>query len=182
MKVNLFFNYYESETRQEEIDLCLAKNRQVFDEVIIIEGNPTFNEMFKITESYPNDINCFCNSDIYFKSIELLRGIKDKECYALTRWDLAKDGKKLTFMNVPDSQDSWVFKGTVRGVNADFTKGKWGCDNRLVHELMVSGYKVINPSLSIVTVHVHQADVRDHTRTVLNTVQPPYKTIKPSSL
>lgn len=176
MKVNLFFNYYKTESRQEEIDYCLKMNKEVFDNVFIIEGRPTFKEVFKLTKAYPDDINVFCNSDIYFPEIELLKNIKQNECYALTRYEVVR-GNLLKHFGRLDSQDAWVFKGSVREVNADFTPGMWGCDNKLAYELDRSGYKVLNPSLSIISVHIHKDTGRNHVRTPLNTVPPPYKTL-----
>lgn len=181
MKVNLYFNYYDAGERKHEIDYCLDMNRKVFDRVILIPGRPTFGEWFEHAQEFPDDINCFCNSDIYFQEIDNLKNIKPNDAYALTRWD--KTAKGLKFFARPDSQDAWVFKGVVRKLNkSDFTAGMWGCDNRLAHELKAVGYNVINPSLSIVTVHVHENDNRNYERTVKNTVPPPYHQLKPISL
>jgi hypothetical protein len=180
MKVNLFFNHYQSDSRQHEIDLCLNKNKEVFDRVIVVSGRPTFKQLFALSEKFPEDINVFCNSDIYFKEIESLKGIQENECYALTRWD--QKGKELTFFNRRDSQDSWVFKGAAKHMNANFTAGMWGCDNRLAYELMRVGYKVINPSLSIITVHLHEVDERNQERTPQNTVPQPYALLDPCTL
>jgi hypothetical protein len=180
MKVNLFFNHYESDSRQQEIDLCLKKNKEVFDRVIVVKGKPTFKQLFNLSQQFPDDINVFCNSDIYFKEIESLKGINNNECYALTRWD--KKGNELSFFNRRDSQDAWVFKGVVRNINANFYPGMWGCDNRLAYEILREGYKVSNPSLSIITVHVHQSEARNQERTKSNTVPQPYYLLDPCTL
>jgi hypothetical protein len=172
--VNLFFNYYHSETRQHEIDLALENNKKVFDRVVIIKGRPTFNELFKYSELYPNDINCFCNSDIYFENIDYLRQIKENECYAITRQDL------LNTQYAPGSQDAWVFKGIIENINAEFCMGMWGCDNRLAHEIKMAGYNVINPAYSVKLIHLHEEDNRNYKRTKDNTVPPPYLTIQPT--
>lgn len=180
---NLFFNYYDAGPRKHEIDECLEKNREVFDRVILVPGRPTFGELFAHSQEYPNDINCFCNSDIYFtpEAIQHIQRIAGNECYALTRWD--KKQGKLSFFNRVDSQDAWVFRGVVRNlVNSDFTAGMWGCDNRLAHELKKVGYVLTNPSLSIITVHVHASEERNHVRTDKNTVKPPYLQLKPTTL
>jgi hypothetical protein len=178
--VNLFFNWYQHDSRQQEIDQCLEKNKLIFDKVITVSGRPTFEQLFKLSADYPNDINVFCNSDIYFKETESLKSIKENECYALTRWE-NKQGR-LHFLNRVDSQDAWVFKGVVKNIKANFTTGLWGCDNRLLHEIEQAGYTVLNPSLSIITVHLHEVDNRNQDRTRLNTVSPPYKTLAPCAL
>lgn len=175
-KVNLFYNYYTSEKRQHEIDECLYKNRLIFDQISIILERPTFEDLFQLSNDYPNDINCFCNSDIYFTDLSLLHTIKPNECFALTRWDI-KDGKEV-FLNRPDSQDAWIFRGKIKPIKADFTMGMWGCDNRLAHEIGNVGYQLKNPSRSIKIMHVHAVDDRNHERTPQNTVPGPYKTIE----
>lgn len=182
MKVNLFFNHYQDESiqRQHEIDACLKKNREVFDNVILVPGRPTFAELFELTKDYPDDINCFCNSDIYFTDISMMPVLKENECWALTRWN-AKDGNYV-FFGRSDSQDAWVFKGVVKPINANFTQGKWGCDNRLAYEIEKAGYKVSNPSLSVKTIHLHAVDRRKYKRTEDNSVSQPYLILEPTYL
>ncbi|WP_288983724.1 hypothetical protein [uncultured Flavobacterium sp.] len=175
--INLFFNYYQSDSRQHEIDECLRMNKLVFDNVILVHDRPTFNDLFKLSENYPNDINCYCNSDCYFESTKLLLKIKENECYALTRNDLAKNNR-INFQ----SQDAWCFNGVVKNVNADFPQGKWGCDNRLAYELKEAGYSLINPCKQINLIHLHAIDNRDNKRTNLNTVPPPYHFVHPSEI
>lgn len=176
-KTNLFFNYYDAGDRQHEIDKCLEMNKLVFDEVVIVEGRPTFSELFALTKDYPNDINCFCNSDVYFKSTELLQKLQQNDCFALTRDDL-RDDSRYNFQ----SQDAWCFKGEVKGVEMPYPMGFWGCDNRVVHELQRVGYNVINPSLSITIVHLHAVDNRVYERSEKNTAPPPYAFVKPTSI
>lgn len=182
MKVNLFFNHYIDPNvhRQREIDACLKKNREIFDNVIVVPGRPTFSELFSLSEQYPDDINCFCNSDIYFTDISMMPVLKENECWALCRYNF-KNGN-YTFLNRIDSQDAWVFKGVVKPVEADFTPGTWGCDNRLAWELEKAGYIVKNPSLSVKIIHLHAIDRRDYRRNDQNTIPPPYLTLEPTYL
>jgi hypothetical protein len=175
-KINLFFNWYKDENRQKEIDKCLKINKLLFDRVILVEGRPSFKELFELSKDYPNDINCYCNSDIYFKCVEKLHNIQHNECYAITRTDL------MGTQYAPGSQDAWVFRGIIKPIEADFTMGLWGCDNRVAYEINKAGYKVINPSLSINLVHLHEKDERNYKRDTRNTVPPPYLTINPTSL
>lgn len=128
-KVNLFFNWYEDNNRQHEIDEALGFNKELFNEVIVVYGRPTFKELFELTKEYPNDINCFCNSDIYFTSLDRIRTIKDNECFAITREDL------LNNPNAVGSQDAWVFSGIIKEIDCNFTMGMWGC---------LSGETIIN--------------------------------------
>lgn len=177
MRKILFFNYYDvpDPVRQSEIDRCLEENKKVFH-VVMVFGRPNFNDLFNM--SVPNAINWYCNSDIYFTdSVLSYKDPEPKECYALTRYNLI-NGEPV-FFNRKDSQDAWGFNGRVTGVNAGFSQGLWGCDNRLAHEIRLAGYTVKNPSLSIKTIHLHQNDNRNYKRNKNNTVLPPYLTIEP---
>ena len=170
-KTNLFFNWYEDKERQHEIDQCLRINKLLFDRVIIVEGRPTFNELFKLSKQYLNDINCYCNSDIYFTDLTRIKQIKPNECFAITREDLINNP------NGPGSQDAWCFRGEIKPIEVNFTMGMWGCDNRLAHEIKKAGYEIKNPAMSVKLVHLHKEDKRNYTRTKENTVPPPYLTL-----
>lgn len=80
--------------------------------------------MFELSKEYPNDINIFANSDIYFDETILHARYMDKNtCWALSRWDDLND--KCVLFDRKDSQDAWVFVGEVKKLNyADFTFGK----------------------------------------------------------
>jgi hypothetical protein len=152
--------------------------------VIIIDspGKPTYESFFnKINESTgPDDINIICNSDIFLdETIALTSQLKDKEMWALSRWDW-KEGRTPIHFNREDSQDVWIVKGKIENVYGDFTLGRLGCDNRIAHEFHKAGYRVTNPSLSVKTFHVHNSQVRNYTQT--DVVPPPYYTIKPTRL
>lgn len=169
----LFFNHYKDEARQHEIDMALKMNEKVFDRVIVISGRPTFEELFSIAQE--GTINCYCNSDIYFESTELLHQVQPNECYAITRQDL------IGTQYASGSQDAWIFRGLIKPVLAPFTMGLWGCDNRLAFELS-KHYTVKNPSLSIRLRHLHAVDNRNYQRSPANTVPPPYLTLNPIEL
>lgn len=173
-KVNLFFNHYDAGDRQHEIDQCLRINKKVFDRVIIVEGRPTFSELFALTKDYPNDVNCFANSDIYFTDLEMIKQIKFNECFALSRNDLRET------IHAKGAQDAWIFRGEVKPIKANFTMGKWGADNHIAWLIQNAGYEVKNPCLSINIVHLHKVDNRVHVRTNENTIKPPYLLVKPT--
>lgn len=162
--INLFFNWYESKTRQTEIDFCLEQNKKVFDRVVTIIGDAwTFSNLFKLSEKYPDDINCFCNSDIYFKpeTFHLLNTIKENECYVLSRWDI-KNGHEVHF-NRRDSFDSYIFRGAIKEIpDCDFTMGVAGCDDSIAERINRAGYVVKNPSMDIKTIHVHKGNNRTY--------------------
>lgn len=179
-KKNLFFNHYEAETpqRQEEIDFCLKMNQKVFDNVILVSGRPTFSELFAM--SIPDEINVFCNSDIYFPDVSLLDKIGDNDFWCLTRWDIKK-GKEV-FFNRRDSFDAFICRGVVRNLDVPYPAGYWGVDDRIAYEAQNAGYNVLNPSWTVKTIHLHEVDNRNHVRTPENTCPPPYLVIEPTNL
>lgn len=186
--IRLFYNYYEDKNplRKREIDYCLQRNlANKLITTIICEspGKPSykffFDQINKVTG--PEDINIICNSDIFLdETISLALNIKDKQLYALSRWDWLGNDALTRFFDRPDSQDTWIVKGKVEDVFGDFTLGIRGCDNRIAYEFMKAGYNVSNPSKSIKTYHVHNSGVRNYT--MADVVDPPYHTIPTSSL
>jgi hypothetical protein len=185
--IRLFYNYYQDKNpvRKQEIDFCLEHNQNNphFNMVMVDSAvKPTykffFNQINEITD--PDDINIICNSDIFFDdTIQLALNIKEKEVYALLRWEWHPSGRAL-FLERHDSQDTWIVRGKVENVFGDFSLGIRGCDNRIAHEFHKAGYVVTNPSKTIKTYHYHTSRVRNYT--MADVVPPPYYTLMPSSL
>jgi len=185
--IRLFYNYYEDKNpnRKREIDFCLQKNlanKLITTVIIETPSKPSYNFFFeqinKITA--PDDINIICNSDIFFdETIEHALKIKEKEMYALLRWEW-HNPQYITFHERPDSQDTWIVKGKVENVKGDFTLGIRGCDNRIAYEFQAAGYTVINPAKSIKSYHVHNSMIRNYT--MADVVPPPYHTLMPTAL
>ena len=127
-------------------------------------------------------IRAIANSDIYFpiSSMHHYDHLKNGEVWALSRWDELKNkGRKL--YNHKDSQDSWVWRDEMMlKMDADFTLGLPGCDNRIAKILSDSGYKVLNPSKTVQTIHLHSSNKRTYDRS--QTVQPPYLLVAPTEL
>lgn len=202
--INLFVQYYKdsSEIRQRELDQCLKNNLQLTNinrvfvvledicdnelltnqkaTVIILKGRPTFNDFFELirANSGESDVNIIANSDIYFdETIEFANKYDENTALALTRWEV--EGSSIHFLNRVDSQDSWIVKGHPKKVWADFHLGVAGCDNALADRLSVAGYKVINPSKTIKTYHLHESKIRRYN--VNKRVKQPYKLLTPTT-
>lgn len=171
--MNLFINHYidPDPLRNEELQTCFENNKANNFTIYILEGRPTFNDFFKKINEVTGDhsINIIANSDIYFPEMnyEMFKNLTFDICYALTRWNVSADGKE-EFHNNSGSQDTWIFRGKVKEVNADFTQGVAGCDNKLAYLLEKAGYKVINPSRTIKTYHLHNSEVRYYDKKIVN--------------
>lgn len=153
--LRLFVNVYpDSDPRRAaELAECLRRNRQnpQLGEVVALEGLPTFREFFAAANrvAATDDISVIANSDIFFddtlKHAALLaRG----ECFALSRWNVTGNGG-AELDDRSDSQDAWIFRGSIADVAANFTMGVPGCHNRLARLLADAGYRVTNPSRTI---------------------------------
>lgn len=121
---------------------------------------PTFRTFFEAANNImarlgndQNVVSIICNSDIYFEQIPVLP--KFDECFALTRYEVKRNGP-ITFLNRKDSQDSFFFRGFIKIPKfCDAHLGIPGVDNRCCAELLNVGYKVLNPSLTIKSFHLH---------------------------
>lgn len=190
VKINLFINHFEcgNVDRQKELDYCVNHNCEsgYFNEIINFKGRLSYEDFFKETLNYPDDINILANTDIYFNETILnVRDIKENECYCITRWE--EDGDNIVrFKDKHDynkgakeawSQDVWVFKGRAKNVYGKFNLGVPGCDNRIAHEFIIAGYTVSNPCEHIQCIHRHKDPNRSYT--ISKRVPPPYKFIQP---
>jgi hypothetical protein len=89
------------------------------------------------------------------------QNIQENQMYALSRWDLDED-MKAKHHNTWDSQDTWIFKNSIKSGNYDIPLGIPGCDNRIAYELKEAGYEVINPSKTVKTYHYHLSNYRSY--------------------
>jgi len=224
MQVNLFINYYtdKNSDRQCELDDCFLRNVEnpLIDKIIIFaterdfdnaisllkaeelvkirfvtyDKRPTFNDYFKLFQSYSSDINIIANSDIIIPK-QTITKINNKQfdkntCLALTRYDIisgywdSKDWSDATFFDRPDSQDTWIFINCdfkAAGIfGADFTLGIAGCDNRIAYLLDENKFTIYNPSLTLQTFHLHLTGVRNYIDGLnYYSVAPPYKILIP---
>ncbi len=166
--------------RRAEYAECLLRNigcEELDDVLLLVEGDarlpksskvvvrrisqrPLYSDYFRWIEEVADsdDISVVANADIYFDNrIGVLRAFTMPQgtVLALSRWDITPAGDAV-LNDRNDSQDSWVFSGKARGIRGDFPIGLPRCDNRLVKELELSGYTVINPSFSLRSYHLHR--------------------------
>lgn len=206
--VKLFITYFKakSEERQKEIDFCLqenSKNKTIDKIYVLCENQKSYIKNDKIilqnTFCYPtigsiinyinridnSDINILANCDIITdETLSLVISIKNKECYALSRYEEYKNANSLNING--DSQDMWIFKGKILLKNKiDFKMGIPGCDNRFNYEIKNSGYTISNPSKDIKTWHIHNSKLRTLTNDNHDEKKPvekPYLILKPDFL
>lgn len=153
-----------------------------------ISSRPTYNEMFEWARSLvssDDDITLIANSDIFFdRDIGILNHLDlNNRCLALSRWDVQVDGSAKLFER-GDSQDCWVFAGTIRETDGSFPIGVYDCDNKIAWELRESGYEVINPAFSVKSFHLHQTEVRsyDPSAPTDHGIRPPYLYVEPDNI
>ena len=111
----------------------------------------------------------FANSDIYLDAswYNLWSSDIHDICLALLRWE-ESDGEPEIYGPRADSQDTWVVHSDSvinRSWNLDaFTIpfGTPGCDNAILIEFLRNKFKIINPALSLRTLHVHKSQIRNY--------------------
>jgi hypothetical protein len=167
MKRHLYINIPMafSPERQREFDQVFALNRDnpLFQTMHLLRGSKfrgrcTFQDLFDLVNRVtgPEDLNVVANADIYFDdSLELADSMRPDQAFALLRYDVVDTFSSTRFSGLPGCQDTWIFKGPIRSMPADFMLGQLCCDHRLAAELMRAGYRVSNPSKSIRTYHLH---------------------------
>ena len=158
--------------------------------LVFNEKRPTYSDWFSISRlhSKEDEISCLINTDILFDNENVLK-IKNfswdrKYCMILTRWDIQDENDlgSSIFFDRPDSQDTWIVKGSFDDIEADFTLGVAGCDNKIAY-LLNNNYELINPSIDIKTYHFHNYNVRNYINfSQIERVLPPYFQIKPTTL
>lgn len=201
-------NYYKdiSNNRQEELNYCLQKNienkhvttiilmcnreeslyiykRFNTDKMILLigTGRPTYNNFIEHLSNVSEPIKAIINTDIYLDRFtsNLFDKIKDGELWALSRWDQTSDGSKL--WKHRDSQDVWAWRGSMHvQLGADFSLGRACGANRIAKIFSDSGYKILNPSMDVKTIHVHASNIRNYDPRI--PIPPPYHFIAPHKL
>ena len=119
-----------------------------------------------------NSIVVFANADIYLD--DTIRSIwstnLDNKFLALLRYDDDLNGGCEIFGPRNDSQDTWILSSdsvksrTWNYDNFHFLFGVSGCDNAITCEMLRMKYLVVNPSLTIITHHVHNSDYRTYNK------------------
>lgn len=161
--------------RQAELDHVREVNHAVaaFSDVVEIEGGTrrqTFADLFAVAiERCAGKPVAIANSDIAFdESIgDVLKVLVPGMLVALTRWD---DGTAPSMEGRIDphawrlysqSQDTWIFiAGSLPDFRSDFQLGVPRCENRLAYEAAAAGVVVVDPALSVRSMHHHATNVR----------------------
>jgi hypothetical protein len=179
-KLRVVYNRYTvaDAARQAELDRCwqsLFANKHI-DELIEIDGRPTFQDMFDQANETAgdDDITLVVNSDCHLDETAADFGcMTANEFWCLTRHENGRNGWEL--WDVPFSQDGWAWRGNCRIKSAYFLPGTMGCDSVLAYHAYVSGYRVRNPAKSIRLCHHHAGEQR----TALERLPGPYVYLSP---
>ena len=153
------------------INFINYKQNKIVQYIISYEKNYKlkYNDAIKfINEKLQNKICILSNTDIYFDHTlsKINNKIIHNSCFALLRYDFDLDSNKKIFsrFDIPrdDSQDCWIFRSPLN-VDLDklnFSFGTLGCDSLFAYHISNSGLKLSNPSLDIISLHVHNTEFR----------------------
>ncbi len=210
MTIRLFTTIYRetTEQRRREYAYCLQKNLdcKAISQICILDENygelpshwkiatrivsirPTYHDFFEWinTSALQDDFSIIANTDIELDdTIEIIQRFdwrNPKLCLALSRWDIDEHGRATLFEH-GDSQDAWIFKGKIEGVNGNFPLGVYDCDNKIAWELEQAGYRVINPCYAVRIYHHHQCGYRSYevTKPPDYGIRPPFRYVEPDN-
>jgi len=132
------------------------------------------------------------NSDIYLNNTiqSIFRINMEKTFLALLRFDLKGDLYDKEYQNIHlfgprnDSQDTWIWQNTPDIFDdpaINFPLGKKGCDNAITAAFLRHKYRVLNPALSIQTIHVHMSEQRTYNKNEI-IAYPIYLLVKPHTI
>ena len=161
----------------ESKDLQMPKHPNAKDKLVFIvkKGRITYADCIQLIRSTagpgPGHLVGFANTDIYFdETLEQLWSVNLTDTlFALLRWD-ESNGKHELFGPRSDSQDAWILDSdsvlarpdSAWSAGFDIPFGKAGCDNAILVEFLRQKFKIINPALSLKTLHVHGSKIRTY--------------------
>ena len=177
--------------RAKEIDKCLKQNLEnplidklyLFsesmdyklpksDKLVLIHKKDriTYADCIQLVQDRigKGHIVAFANADIYLDLTWRFVWTTDLHdiCMALLRWE---DGPEPTLYGPrSDSQDTWVLhsdsvldrKWNLEPFKIQF--GTAGCDNAILPEFLRQKFRIVNPAMSLRTLHVHATQIRHY--------------------
>ena len=197
--------------RAKEIDHCLLKNLEnpLIDKIYLLSESasyklPKSDKLTLIVKkeriTYGDCIDliqrmigkgslvAFANADIHLDLswVNLWSVDMHNTLMALLRWE-ETNGELQLFGPRSDSQDTWVIHSDSV-LDREWALDKFqipfgvaGCDNAILVEFLRHKFKIINPAMSLRTIHVHKSQVR--TYDPLNIVdRPVYMHVEPSGI
>jgi hypothetical protein len=197
MSINLVSQWWNPECQQRasEIQECRAANESsgLFSECVYLDGSQsslTYKSIFaECVDRFPGQLCVVANTDIIFDETILgLTGVvSDNDFVALTRWDSSVSPRMIGhILNVPKvhesngrqhyddfvlfsgSQDAWAFIASERVLSSpDVYLGLQACDQVIASWAVLSGMRLLNPSLSVRSWHRHETFFRKPTTKTL---------------
>jgi hypothetical protein len=186
--MNLLIQYFKSKhpEREAEYITCLQENinnKFIHKIHVFLETNTTppinhpklhyinlnkrctYDDFFKYSNENLDGQNCIIsNSDIIFDDSLIHFTDFNLENYfiCLTRWNITKEDG-LRYYNEPCSQDTWIFKSPLpTNFSCSLYLGTPGCDNFVAYLATKAGLITNNPSLLIITRHLHLTNYRTY--------------------
>jgi hypothetical protein len=138
----------------------------------------------------PDALVAFANADIYLNETwKSMWSVNLEDVFvALLRWEEGTATEPHTIFGPRnDSQDTWLIHSNsvlsrqwnLSAFNIPF--GKAGCDNAILIEFLRNKFKVVNPAMTIQTIHVHKSEIRTYDKTDI-VDRPSYMFVEPTGI
>ena len=141
--------------------------------VISIGAKPLYSDFFSYALTNLKDKICMIsNSDIYLADcvVSLFKKLDNNTIFALTRYE--SDMTSPMIEKYCGSHDCFIFNSKLNFINnlnnIKHIQNVWGSENVVLYELKKANIKVYNPCYQIITVHLHESNLRNSDRKRIN--------------
>jgi hypothetical protein len=164
----------------------LPKSEKITE--VVIGHRLTYFDVYSaiLTHVKSGGFAIYANADIYLNDtlayLWKIPLLEKRLFIALLRWEETNTKTLRIFGPRSDSQDCWIFRSPLNiDLNElDFSFGILGCDSIFAFYLSNSGLKLSNPSLDIISLHLHNTEFRTYNYD--NRIHGKYCLIKPCYL
>lgn len=168
-QIHIFYD----KTNDDRKNKLLTHLQKLGVTITYLNSRVTYGDCFALANTlYPNKKIIIANADIYFNNTlyKLVDYDLTGKFLALTRWDEEKHGvltpyRRYYGINTPDSQDVWIFQSPIRRFQDDDIALGWPlCDGRIAYQANASGFRVLNPCMTIQCCHLHYSRIRNYNK------------------
>ena len=154
------YYFVDNDIALRHLEYLIKKHKNSHKIKIIGVKKAKYSDLFEYSMTLAGEICVIANSDIYFHVVpqKFIRYLASHpNCiYAVTRYE--SDFSKPLIENYTGSHDAFFFASPIKEtILSKINHFQYfpGAENIVIHELLKSGYKLYNPCLDIITVHLH---------------------------
>lgn len=134
-------------------------------EIIEIHQRPFYSDMIAMANAWGEGVpggrvGIIANGDIHFDAesdLDRAEAVQVNEFWTLSRYEPQPNGGwKLFHIATAGAHDCWIFRTPLPPFPSHYHLGVQGCDLIMAQRAIESGFKVLNPCLSVRPRHLHK--------------------------